>query len=254
MPSSSRHRGPDPEDERSFGVARHGDLRAAVQDVCWLLDRGYGIASAAELAGNRYHLTRRQRIAVGRCACSSVARLRRRQHHVPAADLKEQPLWIDGFNVLTAVESAIGGGVILLGRDGCCRDVAGVYSHYRQVAETLPALHAIGRMTAHWGVAQCRWWLDRPVFNSGRLQTAILQVAASAGWSWEVDLVPNPDRVLTAATEIISTSDHVILDHCQRWFNLAREVIAHEVYGANLLDLSGEAPHPSPPGDASAAR
>src|SRR6516164_1528077 len=142
MQKTHRHRGADPEDEHSFGVKRLSDLRQAVEDVSWLLDRGYGISSATELAGDRYHLTRRQRNAVARCACSAAARDRRQSHCVSAAQLRGQALWLDGFNVLTAVETALGGGVILIGRDGCCRDVAGVYSHYHKVEETIPALQA----------------------------------------------------------------------------------------------------------------
>jgi len=240
MQKHRRHRGADPEDERSFGGARLGDLRQAVHDVCWLLDRGYGISSATELAGDRYHLTRRQRIAVARCACSNSARQRRQRHCVAAAQLRGQALWLDGFNVLTAVETAMGGGVILIGRDGCCRDVAGVYSHYHKVEETVPALQAIGRMASQWGVAECRWWLDSPVFNSGRLKGIILQVGTEAGWPWNVELVTNPDRVLSAAEQIVSTSDHAILDRCQRWFNVARLVIANEVPQAHIVDLGGE--------------
>jgi hypothetical protein len=99
-------------------------------------------------------LSRRQRIAIARCACSRQAQARRQGHCVAASQLREQELWLDGFNVLTAVETALGGGVILVGRDGCCRDVAGIYSHYRKVEETVPALQAIGRMTSQWGVAQ----------------------------------------------------------------------------------------------------
>jgi hypothetical protein len=79
---TQRHRGADPEDERSFGAGRLPYLRQAVHDVCWLLDRGYGIASATELAGDRYHLTRRQRIAVARCSCSATAKERRQSHCV----------------------------------------------------------------------------------------------------------------------------------------------------------------------------
>ena len=112
-----RHRGPDPEDERAFGANRLSDLRQAVRDVCWLLDRGYGISSATELAGDRYHLSRRQRIAVARCSCSSTARERRQAHCVAVSQLQGQELWLDGFNLLTAVETALGGGVILIGRD-----------------------------------------------------------------------------------------------------------------------------------------
>ena len=179
MQKPHRHRGADPEDERSFGPGQLPELLQAVHDVCWLLDHGYGISSATELAGDRYHLTRRQRIAVARCACSREAKQRRQDHCVAASDLQGKELWLDGFNLLTAVETALGGGVILIGRDGCCRDVAGVYSHYHKVEETVPALTAIGRMAWQWGVSECRWWLDSPVFNSGRLKGIILEVAAS---------------------------------------------------------------------------
>ena len=246
MQKTCRHRGADPEDERSFGAGQILELRQAVHDVCWLLGRGYGIASATELAGDRYHLTRRQRIAVARCACSSQANDRRQRHCVAAPQLQGRELWLDGFNVLTAVETALGGGVILIGRDGCCRDVAGVYSHYHKVEETVPALQAIGRMASQWGVAECRWWLDSPVFNSGRLKGIILEVGAEAGWPWQVELVTNPDRVLSAAEQIVSSSDHAILDRCQRWCNVARQVIANQVPQARVVDLGDGEDGPVP--------
>lgn len=237
MEMSRRHRGADPEDARSFGAGRLPILRQASRDLCWLLDRGYGITSATELVGDRYHLSRRQRIAVARCACSKQARDRRQAHCVAAQQLRGQELWLDGFNVLTAVETALGGGVILIGRDGCCRDVAGVYSRYRKVAETVPALRAVGQFALKCAIARCHWWLDSPVDNCGRLKEIIRKVAAEGDWPWEVALATNPDRVLSAAEQIVSSSDHAILDRCQRWFNLTREVIAHHAPQARIVDL-----------------
>ena len=225
MQRTSRHRGADPEDERSFGASRLPTLRQATSDLCWLLDHGYGIASATELVGDRYHLTRRQRIAIARCACSGEAKERRDGHCVAPPQLRGQELWLDGLNVLTAVETALGGGVILIGRDGCCRDVAGIYSHYHKVTETVPALRAIGQLASQWAVTKCHWWLDSPVDNSGRLKGILHEVATEAGWPWQVELVTNPDRVLSATDQIVSSSDHAILDRCQRWFNLARPAI-----------------------------
>jgi hypothetical protein len=215
-------------------------LRQATGDLCWLLDRGYGISSAKELVGDRYHLTRRQRIAIARCACSRKAGARRAEHRIAPPQLQGRELWLDGFNVLTAVETALGGGVILIGRDGCCRDVAGIYSRYHKVVETIPALHAIGRFVSQWAVTKCCWWLDSPVNNSGRLKGIILQVAAETGWPWQVEMVTNPDRVLSATDEIVSTSDHVILDRCQKWFNLSREVIVNHVPQARIVDLGAD--------------
>jgi hypothetical protein len=139
--------------------------------------------------------------------------------------------------VLTAVETALGGGVILIGRDGCCRDVAGVYAHYHKVVETVPALHAIGRFMTEWGISECRWWLDSPVSNSGRLKAAIVDVAAEAGWPWQVELVLDPDKVLSAADQIVVSSDHAILDKCGRWANVARQVIEKQVPQAQIVDL-----------------
>jgi hypothetical protein len=234
---TSKHRGADPEDERSFGAGCLHTLRQASGDLCWLLDRGYGIASATELVGDRHHLTRRQRIAIARCACSREAKERRQGHCVGLTQLRGRELWLDGFNVLTAIETALGGGVILVGRDGCCRDVAGVYSHYHKVAETLPALRAIGELASQLAVTKCRWWLDSPVDNSGRLKGIIQDAASEAGWPWDVELVTNPDRILSDTEQVVCSSDHAILDRCQRWFNLARRVIAHQVPRARMVDL-----------------
>ncbi len=220
-------------------------LRQALYDVCWLLDRGYGVSGATELAGDHYQLTRRQRMAIGRCACPTQARDRRQSHRAPAPQLQGQELWLDGFNVLTVVESALGGGVILIGRDGCCRDLAGVYSNYHKVVETVPALKAIGRMVSELGVASCCWWLDSPVFNSSRLKGIILEVAAEANWPWQVELVISPDHVLATADKIISSSDHAILDRCQQWFNLARQVIDNLTSRVHVVDLETEATVPA---------
>lgn len=239
MPDKRHHRGPDPEDERLFAPAAAGDLRAAANDLCWLLNRGYPLASALELVGNRYALTRRQRMAVGRCAAADISVRRRAEHEVPPTAVRGQEVWLDGYNVLTAIEAALAGAVILLARDGCCRDLAGVHGRFRKLVETVPALRLVGRCAAEWGVGCCRWWLDRPVSNSGRLERLILDIAAQAGWDWEVEVVFNPDNVLAEAEAIVATSDSAILDRCGRWVNLTRQVIERHVSDARIVDLSG---------------
>ncbi len=212
-------------------------LRTAIDELCWLLDRGYALHSAAELVGNRHTLTARQRMAVSRSACTERARERRCQHEVQPAQLRAQELWIDGLNVLTGVEAALAGGVLLLGCDGCLRDLASIHARHHHVEETLPALDWIGVATSAWGVARCRWWLDRPVANTGRLKRTMLEIAAANAWAWEVELVYNPDKVLIGSPAIIASSDSAILDRCQRWVNLARHTIERHVPTARVIDL-----------------
>ena len=244
MSKKRKHRGPDPEDEKLFAPRVWPVLRRATSDLCWLLNRGYAVPSAVELVGNRYALARRQRLAVARCACSKEGILRRKSHRVDPPAIQGQELWLDGYNVLIAVEAALGGGVVLRGCDGCYRDLANVYSRYREVDETVSALQLIGKLTAEWGVRRCRWWLDRPVSNSGRFKQAILTAAAYAGWDWQADLVFNPDKVLAEADQIVATADSVILDRCGRWLNLTRLVIDCGVPQARVIDLGRETDGP----------
>ena len=105
-------------------------------------------------------------------------------------------LWLDGYNVLTTIEAALAGGVVLAARDGAYRDMASMHGTYRHVAETLPALELLGRTMADDGPSECRWLLDRPVSNSGRLKRIIEDLAALRGWPWRVELVANPDVLL----------------------------------------------------------
>ncbi len=206
----------------------------------WLLSREYPLDSALKLVGDRFALVARQRTAVRRSCCSDrqLAQRQAKQisgQHTPADDV----LHIDGYNVLTTVEAALAGGVILLGRDGCYRDMASMHGNYRKVAETLPALKLIGRTIAEWGYTDCLWLLDSPVSNSGRLAAIIREVAAGGGWAWRVELVSDPDPLLCDCEQAVATADSLILDNCRVWRNLAREVVENRVDDAFLVDLGG---------------
>jgi hypothetical protein len=239
VPNKVNHRGPAPGDERLFGPEALPLLRQAAGDLCWLLNRGYAQTSALELVGNRYSLRDRQRLAVGRSVCAEHLRERRRRHCLANEAMRGRELWLDGYNVLMALEAAMGGGVVLRGQDGCCRDILGIHGSYHRVRETEPALRLIARTAAALGVDRCHWWLDRPVSNSGRLKALILDLAQREGWDWSVDLVMNPDRVLAQTNEVVATADSYILDLCARWFNLGWSAIATGVPGAWVVDLSG---------------
>ena len=64
---------------------------------------------------------------------------------------------MDGFNVLTSIEAALAGGVILAGRDGCYRDMASMHGSYRKVEETRPAILGIGSILETLQPTVCHW-------------------------------------------------------------------------------------------------
>lgn len=229
VPDTRTHRGPHPEDGRIFAAQVLPSLRAAVDDLGWLLDRGYAQASSLKLVGDRYDLMKRQRVAAARCGCAASDEQARRRRMVVPREVRGRELWLDGYNVLTTIEAALAGGVVLAARDGCYRDMASMHGSYRKVAETQPALERISRVLDRLGPSECVWYLDRPVSNSGRLRVVIVEVAGELGQPWRVELVADPDPILAMSEAIVATADSVILDRCGRWLNLARMVVEAEV-------------------------
>jgi len=226
LPDRRRHRGPHPGDEARFGTDRVPVLRRATTELAWLLGRGYKTDSALALVGDRHQLDVRQRRAVKRCACGDVERDSRRAREVPPESLRGATVWVDGFNVLTTVEAALAGGVLLIGRDGVVRDMASMHGSYRRVEETAPALEAIADRLVDRGVGAVRWLLDEPVSNSGRLGAFIMALAEARALDWTVDVVPDPDPLLIEAREVIvASADSGVLDAGPRSWQLARDVV-----------------------------
>jgi hypothetical protein len=238
VPDKRAHRGPHPEDHLLFASTHWPALREAVADLSWLLSKGYADRSALKLVGDRFSFTERQRIAVMRCSCSDESLARRGAHEVNAESMAGRDLLIDGYNVLTTIEAALAGGVVIEGRDGCFRDMASMHGTFRKVQETDSALLILGEVLVELKTRRCVWLLDSPVSNSGRLKTGMQRLAGEKGWSWEVQLVPDPDPVLAASDGVVATADSVVLDQARQWFNLVRHAMGSRLPSAKVIDLS----------------
>ena len=238
MPDKREHRGQHPSDVKLFAVEKIPDLRLAVADYSLLLTKGYAEKSALKLVGDRFTLTERQRLAVMRCSCSDQQRPGRKSREIDIGGVSGEPIAIDGYNVLITVEAAMSGGLIFIGRDGSCRDLASVHGTYRKVTETIPAVELIGGFLQQIGADRTLWLLDSPVSNSGRLKALIREIAGKNSWNWQIELVISPDAALIKTDMIVASSDSVVLDACAKWVNLAAEIIKTTIPSAKIIDLS----------------
>jgi hypothetical protein len=225
MSERTSHRGADPEDERLFAPGALEALRLAGADLCWLLSRDYNGTSALKLVGDRYRLAARQRMAVVRSSCPDRALAGRLERRLSIDTLAGTPLRVDGLNLLTTVEGALGGAVIVRGREGCYRDLIGVHGNYRKVEETVPAAVLTGELLESVGAGAVTWLLDRPVSNSGRLAALLRDTAERRGWDWRVELPFNPDAELRVKGSPIASADAAVIDGGGEWVNLSRAVI-----------------------------
>jgi hypothetical protein len=235
MPDRRKHRGPHPQDHQLFAESKRPLLQTAVNDLSWLLERGYAVDAALKLVGDRYRLKQRQRAAVAHSACSPETVQLRQQKLVGLAQAGGT-IAVDGFNLLITIETALSGGLLLIGRDGCYRDLASVWGSYRKIEETAAAIAIVCAHLSQAGVEKVRWYMDRPVSNSGRLKTLIGEALAPDN-QWQIELVDNPDPILAAYQGPVVSSDSWILDRCRTWVNLAAEIIDQAVPEAWKLDL-----------------
>ncbi len=239
MTDSRRHRGQHPSDAEDFAPANQQRLNEAVIHLSWLLSRGYAAKSSLKLVGDRFYLTGRQRTAVQRACASEEDLILRSEKCRDASEVAGQTVWIDGFNLLTTIEAALSGGVLLLGQDEALRDMASMHGTYRKVEETIPSLVHIGKFLEQQRIAKAVWLLDQPVSNSAKLKGMIEEIAEEYKWNWIAQLVRDPDQLLRQRSEIVISADSLILNECEQWLNAATLIVENIEHSAVLMDLRG---------------
>ncbi|MCA8920608.1 MAG: DUF434 domain-containing protein [Planctomycetes bacterium] len=239
MPGGGAH----PHDPSCFAPRHLDALRRATGELAFLRARGYALPGAIKLVGDRYQLRERQRLAVVRATSEAAGATQRRARRLNPG-LRPAQVWVDGFNALITVETGLRGGVLLRGIDGALRDLSGVHGTYRLNQTTDAALAALvaAFRGEGWDEVPVRWFLDRPVSNSGRLAQRVEEEAARARLPWTAEVVADADVPLAAAAPscAVASSDAVVLDRCPAWIDLPALALAG--HPAWVLELEGCAP------------
>ena len=150
-------------------------------------------------------------------------------------------LVVDGLNVITTIEVALAGGVLLAGRDGCLRDMASFHGSYRLVDETERAVQILIECVEAMEPEETTVYIDRPVSNSGRLAEVVRTEAVSMGSTLVAMTADDVDGTLVRSGAVVATADSAILDRCEGWVNLARLAVERaRLRGSWLLELRNE--------------
>jgi hypothetical protein len=229
-------RGVDIEDDKWFSKEAILKLHSAYEEVYYLLNRGYKIGPIIELIGGHYQFSVRQRNSLQRAVASEVQVLGRKKKELEFCEARQQLLAIDGFNLIITLEVALSEGVLIAGNDGALRDLAGLRGTYSVIDKTILAIELIGRLLNKFEPAGVKFYLDVPVSNSGRLKGKILEQASDWSFPAEVELVPNADPILVKMKNVV-TSDSVILDECDSWLNVSKEIVNEYIPNAKIINF-----------------
>jgi len=216
-------RGFVPEDKTQFTGEQLENLKKAAAEVQYLLDRGYGIKPVTTFIGNHYLFSERQRLSLAR-SVSSNEDIKRREKKQILEHKKGLTVYVDGFNVIITLETALSGSPVFLCRDRTIRDLAGLRGTYRIIDRTEQAIYLIFCQFQKWEIKEAVFYLDSPVSNSGRLGSLLLEKAKEFDFPVSTQVIPDVDRTLQEKSGVI-TSDAIILNHCESWINLLPPIL-----------------------------
>ena len=216
-------RGYVPEDERNFSPVALEALRTASRHVGYLINEGYDLKQAITFVGNHFLLSERQRLAIMRSLATKEQLAERSRKEISAVSGKD--VYIDGFNIIIALEVLLSDSILFSCMDGTIRDLAALRGTYRIIPETKGALQLLLGTLQEMDVQAAHIYLDEPVSNSGRLKTLIAEVGEGYPFDIDIQILRDVDRALWEKENVVTT-DSVILDHCISWVNLTVRCMA----------------------------
>jgi hypothetical protein len=234
--SKTTKRGYVQTDEKEFGEKNIDKLYNAGEELSYLLNRGYKIKGTSTFIGNHYLLSERQRLALVRGISKKEDIVNRKLKEVTDS-LYGKTIHIDGFNTIITLEVALSNSLIIKSMDGTVRDLAGLRGTYSVIDKTEIAIKLIGEWLSENSVGKAIFSLDKPVSNSGRLKTKILELLENSQFEIEVENINNVDSLLETKENVVS-SDAIILDKCTSWINMNRIIIDNNKLDVNCLDFS----------------
>ena len=188
------------------------------------MDRGYPKDSVVRFISNHHRLAIEERFIMMRVIVRSDVAQIRRSRMQKLEDLKDQTIFIDGYNVLITTESLLGGHPVYSCDDGFLRDSRGIFRSYKISSLTALALNQILDLLAQAGPARTEVLLDQQMSRSGEMAEMIKGMMAERHLCGTARTARDVDRLLKATRGIVLTSDGNVIDSLDHVMDLPREI------------------------------
>ncbi|MGQ9759740.1 MAG: DUF434 domain-containing protein [Candidatus Methanomethylicaceae archaeon] len=198
--------------------------REAIEDLRYLLSRGYQRSSAVKFVGDRYVLERSQRLLLYRAVFPEEVALRRRNKIVPPDRLQSHTLAIDGFNVLWTVASAMEGMPVYLCDDGFIRDTSAIHGSVSKKKVSKPLKFIVSALV-ELQPKESLFFFDKSISRSGEIAGKVRTLLSENGLKGDARTVASPDFEVLASGGVVATSDSVIVEKASLVFDLAGHII-----------------------------
>ncbi|RLE73816.1 MAG: hypothetical protein DRJ56_08575 [Thermoprotei archaeon] len=218
---------------------RLGVLSEARVDYKFLLSRGYPREQALKFVGDRYGLTKAERMALYRSTFSKGEVAERARKLVPISAIGGEPLSVDGFNVLMTVKAALLGYPLILCDDGLVRDVLSLFQRVRVGPLMCVALELVLCVLSRYRPRSVAFFFDANVSRSGEFAAHVRRRLARLGLRGEAQAVKKADVTTMLHGGVVASSDSVVVANSRRVVDLGGYV-ASLVAPERILTIGGK--------------
>ena len=212
-------------------------FREAAQDYFTLLNKQYPEKASIALVGDRYRLTKDERMILFRGITSHAKALSRRSKLSPSPRLPE--IHIDGYNVLFTLLNYRLGKLLFIGNDGYLRDAGGTHGRLTHGELFLEMAKDFFSYLSSLGFQRVQVYLDSPVSHSALHAGEIRDLIRESRMEGDCTLWDSADyRLKRASAPCIASSDTAIIDALPGPFFDAARSFLEERYKPVFLDLS----------------
>ncbi len=201
------------------------NFQSAIKDVIYLYDRNYPEKTVIQAVGNRYRLSRQERMILYRGISKKT--YRKSINPVEHSCIRQNKIIVDGFNVLITVESYLKGVIVFRGIDNITRDIAGIHSYKSRPEICRKAVSLLIDAFLELGPGFVTIIFDNPVSMSGEIADTMNRKFSESGIEGYAYTDKSPDYLLKNSDQVVCTSDSVIISSSDLVFDLPAFIIEH---------------------------
>ncbi|MEM5948045.1 DUF434 domain-containing protein [Spirochaetia bacterium 38H-sp] len=200
------------------------DFLQAAKDYRLFLDMGYPEKAVASLVGNKYRLSREQRMILYRGVLPSYESEKNAKKKISAKDINGK-LIIDGYNVLLTIVNYLTGRTVFISTDSFVRDIGGIHGSIKKQDMLDRAEQLLCDFCRQHIQGEIVVFLDKPVSHSAELAVRLDRLFSSYKIHAEAVLVDSADYELKRHEGVVATSDSVVLSSAACAADLAAEIL-----------------------------
>lgn len=202
------------------------ELKEAIRDYRYLLDKNYPPSATIKLVGDKYQLTGVERSILYRGVSPSLAALKKTQKKISL--INKNCIFIDAYNVLFTLANYLLGRYLFIADDGFLRDTGELHGRLTNTKILDQTFELLTKFFRNYSKREFILYLDQPVSNSGKLSRRFNEFFSENNIKGSSSTIYSPDnQLINVQNGIICTSDSVIVQNCNvKVFDLSRKILS----------------------------